>query len=133
MKNYERACKSFYEELLEVEKEVYLLSKELMLIEFNKHGSKSAELARTSSLGKRIVEENIVVGMKDDFNTILDRLIAQTDELTVLSIVGVGGMGKSTLARKIYEDSTIRNRFDKHAWLTISEEFNERHMVLELV
>ncbi|KAM3271047.1 hypothetical protein P3S67_029250 [Capsicum chacoense] len=132
MKNYERACKSFYEELLEVEKEVYLLSKELMLIEFNKHGSKSAELARTSSLGKRIVKENIVVGMKDDFNTILDRLIAQTDELTVLSIVGMGSMGKSTLARKIYEDSTIHNRFDKHAWLTISEEFNERHVLLEL-
>ncbi|KAF3621616.1 putative late blight resistance protein -like protein R1B-16-like isoform X2 [Capsicum annuum] len=92
MKNYERACKSFYEELLEVEKEVYLLSKEVMLIEFNKHESKSAELARTSSIGRRIVEENIVVGMKDDFNTILDRLIAQTDELTILSIVGMGGI-----------------------------------------
>ncbi|PHT29324.1 hypothetical protein CQW23_31077 [Capsicum baccatum] len=92
-----------------------------------------AELARTSSLGKIIVEENTVVGMKDDFNTILDRLIAQTDELTVLSIVGMDGMGKSTLARKIYENSTIRNRFDKHAWLTISEEFNVRNMVLELV
>ncbi|KAM3269718.1 hypothetical protein P3S67_030600 [Capsicum chacoense] len=105
MKNYERACKSFYEELLEVEKEVYLLSKEVMLIEFNKHESKSAELARTSSIGRRIVEENIVVGMKDDFNTILDRLIAQTDELTILSIVGMGGIGK----------------------------INERHMLLELV
>ncbi|KAF3622524.1 putative protein COBRA-like [Capsicum annuum] len=133
MKNYERACKSFYEELLEVEKEVYLLSKEVMLIEFNKHESKSAELARTSSIGRRIVEENIVVGMKDDFNTILDRLIAQTDELTILSIVGMGGIGKSTLSRKVYHDQFIQHRFDTCAWVTVSENYNERQVLLDVV
>ncbi|KAH0711637.1 hypothetical protein KY289_007596 [Solanum tuberosum] len=130
----QKAGKSFYEELLKVEQQVYFLNKEVMLIEFNKHGSKSAELARiSSSLEKSTIEENTIVGMEDDLNTILDRLISQTDELTVIPIFGMGDIGKTTLVRKVYDDSYIRSRFDKQAWVTISQEYNERQMLLELV
>ncbi|XP_059316791.1 putative late blight resistance protein homolog R1A-10 [Lycium ferocissimum] len=129
----ERACRSFYEELQEVKKGIESLKKKVVQ-EFNKHGRKSAELARTSSSSRRYAaEHNSVVGMEDDFNTILDRLTGQTDELTVIPIVGMAGIGKSTLARKLYDDSSIRSRFDKHAWVTISEEYNETQMLREVV
>ncbi|KAH0711639.1 hypothetical protein KY289_007598 [Solanum tuberosum] len=97
------------------------------------HGRKSAELATTSSSPERSkIEENTIVGMQDDFNTKLDRVTSQIGELTVIPIFGMGSIGKKTLAKKVYDDSYNRSRFDKHAWVTISQEYNKRQMLLEI-
>lgn len=74
-------------------------------MKFNKQQSKSAELSRTpSSPGKSKIEENTIVGIEDDFNIILGRVTSQTIELIVIPIFGMGGIGKKTLARKVYDD-----------------------------
>ncbi|PHT83550.1 hypothetical protein T459_11993 [Capsicum annuum] len=130
----ERACRSFYEELLKVEKEVYFLKKEVMLIEFRRHGSDRKELARTSSSSTRYATgPNTIVGMEDDFKTVVDHLTAQTDELTVTPVVGMGGIGKSTLATRVYHDQFIGHQFDTCAWVTVSENYNERQVLLDVV
>ncbi|XP_070016766.1 putative disease resistance RPP13-like protein 2 isoform X3 [Nicotiana sylvestris] len=123
----EQACKSFNEELQKVQKEVDSLRKELMEIEFIEHGSKSAEASTSTSSKRYATEQHTVVGMKDDFNTILDRLTAQTDELTVIP-VGMGGIDKEIWVSKLIKlwiaELFVRARSNKRLEM-VAEEYLE--------
>ena len=44
--------------------------------------------------------------------------------IKVVSIVGAGGMGKTTLAQKIFNDATIEEHFKKKIWLSITQQFD---------
>ncbi|XP_070016765.1 uncharacterized protein [Nicotiana sylvestris] len=124
----ERASKSFNEELQKVEKEVDSLRKDLMEIEFIEHGSKSAEASTSTSSKRYATEQHTVVGMKDDFNTILDRLTAQTDELTVIPVVGMGGIDKEIWVSKLIKlwiaELFVRARSNKRLEM-VAEEYLE--------
>ncbi|KAF7105356.1 hypothetical protein CFC21_106173 [Triticum aestivum] len=47
------------------------------------------------------------------------------DGIMVVAIVGVGGIGKTTLAQKIFNDEAIEGEFSKKIWLSVNQNFNE--------
>ncbi|KAL2515424.1 Disease resistance protein RPP13 [Forsythia ovata] len=63
----------------------------------------------------------------------MDLLAKPHSKLEVVSIVGMGGIGKTTLARIIYNDSLIDSDFDIRAWVTVSQEYREQEVLKGLL
>ncbi|KAI3917323.1 hypothetical protein MKW98_027242 [Papaver atlanticum] len=79
------------------------------------------------------VEDDDTIGLEEHTKTLLTELVKDDERRCVVSIVGVGGLGKTTLAKKIYKDDIVMSRFDCHAWSSISQQFNPGDSLLQLI
>uniref|UniRef100_A0ACD5TSL1 Uncharacterized protein n=1 Tax=Avena sativa TaxID=4498 RepID=A0ACD5TSL1_AVESA len=75
-----------------------------------------------------LLDRSGVVGEKieEDTRALVEILTREAgDGITVVAIVGIGGIGKTTLAKKVFNDQVIQDKFTKKIWLSITREFNE--------
>ncbi|PHT39446.1 hypothetical protein CQW23_23019 [Capsicum baccatum] len=79
-----------------------------------------------------LMSDEEIVGFEDDTEIIIQYLIRGTNDLDVIPIVGMGGQGKTTCAKKLYNDDIIVSRFDVRAWCTISQSYNWRELLQEI-
>nr|GMD93163.1 putative late blight resistance protein homolog R1B-14 [Ipomoea batatas] len=70
-----------------------------------------------------------VVGFKKEAETIINQLIYGSKEREVVLITGMGGLGKTTLARRVYEEKNVANHFHNSAWCTVSQEYNYKDLL----
>ncbi|CAA2991490.1 late blight resistance homolog R1A-10 [Olea europaea subsp. europaea] len=77
--------------------------------------------------------QSTMVGLDDALAEIKDRLVRGSSQLEIVSIVGMGSIGKTTLAHKVYIDKYIEYHFDICAWLTVSQEYSVRKILLDLL
>ncbi|XP_047951645.1 putative late blight resistance protein homolog R1B-8 [Salvia hispanica] len=74
-----------------------------------------------------------LVGVDAYLMQLKDRLTNMQTKLEIIPITGMGGIGKSTLARNLYDDPLITNRFDYRGWAAISQLPNMRDILLSLL
>lgn len=63
--------------------------------------------------GDKIIDQ--LVGLEDETNLLLEQLIRGSKQLKILSIVGMPGVGKTTLACSVYNDSLVTKFFHLRA------------------
>lgn len=83
----------------------------------SEHGRQKA-LRRSYS---HIIEDD-VIGVEEDVKILESHLVNPDKRCRVVAICGMGGLGKTTLAKKVYHNNYVRHHFDSFAWAYISEQ-----------
>ncbi|KAM0917709.1 hypothetical protein ACQ4PT_009170 [Festuca glaucescens] len=75
-----------------------------------------------STMHQNIEKDVVMVGFRGDFAEVVEKLVdKENNTLSAVSIVAIGGAGKTTLSRKIY--SRLSKHFETVAWVTASQMF----------
>ncbi|KAK2451151.1 disease resistance protein RGA2 [Trifolium repens] len=81
------------------------------------------------------VLEKDIIGREADKKEVIS-LLRQTHEnqnVSVVAIVGIGGLGKTALAQLVYNDGEVRNIFEKYMWVCVSDNFDVKTIVKKML
>ncbi|KAF5776012.1 putative P-loop containing nucleoside triphosphate hydrolase, leucine-rich repeat domain superfamily [Helianthus annuus] len=72
--------------------------------------------------------ESDVVGREVEKEKLLNKLLgddgSSQENFSIVPIVGMGGVGKTTLARLLYQDTRVQDHFQLKSWVSVSADFD---------
>ncbi|XP_058764476.1 putative disease resistance protein RGA4 [Vicia villosa] len=83
-----------------------------------------------------IISQPQVYGRDESKERIVDLLVgdaSQLDDLSVYPIVGLGGLGKTTLAQLVFNHERIVNHFELRIWVCVSDDFSLKRMTKAII
>ncbi|KAL0402594.1 UNVERIFIED_CONTAM: Disease resistance protein RPP13 [Sesamum latifolium] len=105
----------------------YLLFEEIRSLNSSGSSLKVADQKRENT------KKDAMVGLKEDVLAMKSRLCGESRKLEFIPIYGMGGIGKTILARSAYDDSLITEHFHIRAWVTVSQDYSIQEMLFTLV
>ncbi|AES75658.2 putative P-loop containing nucleoside triphosphate hydrolase, leucine-rich repeat domain, L [Medicago truncatula] len=83
-----------------------------------------------------VITEPKVYGRDRDREQVVEFLLSHavdSEELSVYSIVGVGGQGKTTLAQVVFNDERVDTHFNLKIWVCVSEDFSMMKVLQSII
>ncbi|KAJ0716979.1 putative P-loop containing nucleoside triphosphate hydrolase [Helianthus annuus] len=84
-----------------------------------------------------VVDPSSIVGRQAEKEALLQQLLLPADEpcdqnYSIVPIVGMGGVGKTTLARLLYHEKQVKDHFELKVWVCVSDEFDSFRISKEI-
>ncbi|GMY30823.1 disease resistance protein RPM1-like [Fagus crenata] len=79
------------------------------------------------------LEDGDVVGIESSRDELIGWLVEGSSYRSVVSLVGMGGLGKTTLAKKVYDHQLVKGHFDCYAWISVSQSFNVEDLLRNMI
>nr|UBY06916.1 NBS-LRR disease resistance protein [Dasypyrum villosum] len=112
------------------------ITKDKIFLTFNtsiqpiRNGPTTKRIRSSNLVGSNLVGKEIIHSSRK----LVDLVLAHKENKSYkLAIVGTGGVGKTTLAQKIYNDQKIKGSFKLRAWICVSQDYNEIGLIKEVL
>ncbi|XP_044497255.1 putative disease resistance protein RGA4 [Mangifera indica] len=114
------------QKIKELNKKLDIIAKEKDTYNFKEMKSIEApERVQTTSL----VDVAEIYGREFEKNSLVSKLLDDGNEkqkdLLVISVIGIGGIGKTTLTQLVYNNDMVKSHFDTRVWVCVSDRFDE--------
>nr|XP_027076896.1 late blight resistance protein R1-A-like [Coffea arabica] len=123
-----------HEYLESVVRDIQLLRTEIETYECTRHDT-GAQRTNRKSFHIESKRSTPVLNevLDDEVKTIIDRLTRGSKLLDLVSIVGMAGLGKTTLANRVYNDPLISSHFHILAWCTVYQVYSIQDLLLQIL
>ncbi|KAI7988115.1 Disease resistance protein RPM1 [Camellia lanceoleosa] len=74
-----------------------------------------------------------LVGIEKPKRQLIGWLIEEGPGLKAVSVVEMGGLGKTILVKQVYDDAMVKNHFNSHASLTVSESIRVEDLLKDMI
>ncbi|KAJ1375286.1 Virus X resistance protein-like, coiled-coil domain [Sesbania bispinosa] len=80
-----------------------------------------------------IITQPQVYGRAEDEDKVVDGGASDLEDLSVYPIIGLGGLGKTTLAQVIFNNKRVVSHFKPRIWVCVSEDFTLKRMTKVII
>ncbi|XP_044465847.1 disease resistance protein RPM1-like [Mangifera indica] len=80
-----------------------------------------------------LLDETDLVGIDGPKEKVAGLLVKGGSGRQVVSLAGMGGMGKTTLAKQVYDDRQVKKHFTTHAWITVTRNFKTEELLKDML
>ncbi|KAL3533901.1 hypothetical protein ACH5RR_007422 [Cinchona calisaya] len=95
----------------------------------------SSSLEQELRLTYSHVTEDHFVGLASDVELLVEHLVMENEMnyFGVVSIYGMGGLGKTTLTQKVYNHSKVKRYFDGYVWACVSQNWRKEDILQRIL
>ncbi|KAA3476589.1 disease resistance protein RGA2-like [Gossypium australe] len=127
-------CIDLLPRLKQIKETLQVLAEEMSSFNLSNKGMRKRGVRQTGSF----IVESEVFGREKDKVRVIEELLSSNNgssmgDVSVVSIVGLGGIGKTTLAQLVYNNPIVVSYFDLKIWVCVNDDFDVGKIMVSII